>query len=205
MPSACNPTILSRISSTGNFNTWKTLTSSKITSISPTAASGTTPPTATESSTLMSASNEVFDTAACIQEKLSALGSTTNEIQTAQQDILRLNKEITEAEADVAIARDRVAYIRHPEEHTSYYESWFPINRPMQRESVPYFIAVTVFLLVFSLLVGLSLIGVNINVAMNPALLYFIQSIASQFTWLTVVLFLLLVFAIYYFVNQRQS
>jgi hypothetical protein len=153
----------------------------------------------------MSASNEVFDTAACIQEKLTALGSTTNQIQTAQQDILRLNKEITEAEADVAIARDRVAYIRHPEEHTSFYESWFPINRPMHRENVPYFIAVTVFLVVFSLLVGLSLIGMNINVSVNPALLYFIQSILAQFTWLTFALFLVLVFAIYYFVNQRQS
>jgi sterol desaturase/sphingolipid hydroxylase (fatty acid hydroxylase superfamily) len=153
----------------------------------------------------MTASSEVFDTAACIQEKLTALGSTTNQIQTAQQDILRLNKEITEAEADVAIARDRVAYIRHPEEHTSFYESWFPINRPMQRENVPYFIAVTVFLVVFSLLVGLSLIGMNINVSMNPALLYFIQRIASQFTWLTLALFFVLVFAIYYFVNQRQS
>jgi len=153
----------------------------------------------------MSASNEVFDTAACIQEKLTSLGSTTNQIQTAQQDILRLNKEITEAEADVAIARDRVAYIRHPEEHTSFYESWFPINRPMQRENVPYFIGVTIFLLIFSLLVGLSLIGVNINVVMNPALIYFIQSILSQFTWLTLVLFLMLVFAVYYFVNQKQS
>lgn len=205
MSSACNATIHSRISSTGNFNAWKTLTSSRITSISPTAASGATPPTATENSTLMTASSEVFDTAACIQEKLSALGSTTNQIQTAQQDILRLNKEITEAEADVAIARDRVAYIRHPEEHTSFYESWFPINRPMQRENVPYFIAVTVFLLVFSLLVGLSLIGVNINVAMNPALLYFVQRIASQFTWLTLALLFVLIFAIYYFVSQRQS
>lgn len=153
----------------------------------------------------MAASSEIFDTAACLQEKLTALGSTTNQIQAAQQDILRLNKEITEAEADVAIARDRVAYIRHPEEHTSFYESWFPINRPMQRENVPYFIAVTVFLVVFSLLVGLSLIGMNINVSVNPALLYFIQSIMSQFTWLTLALFLVLVFAIYYFVNQRQS
>ena len=153
----------------------------------------------------MAASNEVFDTAACIQEQLSRLGSTTNHIQTAQQDILRLNNEITDAEADVAIARDRVAYIRHPEEHTSYYESWFPINRPMQRENVSYFIGVTVFLLVFSLLVGLSLIGVNVNVAMNPALVYFIQRILAQFTWLTFILTLMLIFVVYYFVNQKQS
>ena len=205
MPMACNPTILSRISSTDNFNSWKTLTSSRITSISPTAASGATPPTATENSTLMTATSEVFDTAACIQEKLTALGSTTNHIQMAQQDILRLNKEIIEAEADVAIARDRVAYIRHPEEHTSFYESWFPMNRPMQSANVPYFIGVTVFILVFALLVGLSLIGLNINVAINPALLYFIQSIASQFTWLTFVMFFMLIFAVYYFVNQKQS
>ena len=154
---------------------------------------------------MLNASGEVFDTAACIQEELSKLGATSSHIQTAQQDILRLNKEIAEAEADVAIARDRVAYIRHPEEHTSYYESWFPINRPMQRENVPYFVGVTLFLFIFAILVGLSLIGVNVNVMLHPSFVYFIQRILAQFTWLSLILFMMLLFIIYYFVNQKQS
>jgi hypothetical protein len=205
MSTACNPTILSRISNASAFNTWKTMTSNKIRGISPTAASGAIPPTDLEKSTLLAASSEVFDTAGCIQERLTTLGSTTNQIQTAQQDILRLNKEIVEAEADVAIARDRVAYIRHPEEHTSFYESWFPMSRPMQRENVPYFIGVTIFLFIFSLLVGLSLIGVNISVVLHPGFVYMIQRILAQFTWLTLILFMMLLFIIYYFVNQKQS
>ena len=205
MASVCTPTINSRLSSQDTFNAWKTLKSSTLTSISPTSAAGTTTPTNLEITTLNSTAGEIFDTAACIQEKLSTIGGTTNEIQKAQQDILRLNKEIIEAEGDVAVARDRVAYIRHPEENTSFYESWFPIDRPMQHTSVPYFMGVTVFLSVFSLLVLLSLLGVNINVELSQSFILFVQRIMAQFTWVTLILFLMMLFIIYYFVFKQQS
>jgi len=204
MASVCTPTINSRLSSRDTFNAWKTLKSSSLTSISPTAAAGTTTPTNLENTTLISTAGEIYDTAACIQEKLSTLGSTTNEIQTGQEDILRLNKEIIEAEADVAVARDRVAYIRHPEENTSFYESWFPIDRPMQHTSVPYFMAVTVFLGVVSLLLLLSILGVNINIQLSQSFIFFVQRIMAQFTWLSLILFLMMLFIIYYFVFKQQ-
>jgi hypothetical protein len=205
MASVCTPTINLRLSSQDTFNAWKTLNSSTLTSISPTAAAGTTTPTDLENTTLISTAGEIFDTAACIQEKVSSIGGITNQIQKAQEDILRLNREIIEAEADVAVARDRVAYIRNPEENTSFYESWFPIDRPMQHTSVPYFMGVTVFLTVFSLLVLLSLLGVNINVELSQTFLLFVQRIMAQFTWATLILFLMMLFIIYYFVFKQQS
>lgn len=207
MPTACNPTILSRISNLTTFNAWKNITSSRITSISPTAASGVIQPTTIETNTLSSVTSELLDTTACIQEKLTALGGTTNLIQTAQEDMLRLKNEIIEAEADAAIARDRVAYIRHPEEHTSYYESWFPIDRPIQRNTVPYLMAVTVFIFVFAFLVGMSLFGVNISIIFPISTTDPISIFMSYFSWFgsTLVLAILLILTLYYFMYIKQS
>jgi len=203
--SSCTPAILARIGGADSFNAWKGMTSSQVNSISPTAAGGTIPPTTLEASTLATAAADIFTTTACIQEQLTGLGGTTNQIQLAQQSILSIQEQIEAAEADVAIARDRVAYIRHPEEHTSYYESWFPIDRPMHSNSVPYFVGVTIFLIIFSLLVGLSALGLNITVNIHPAFLAFIDFVISQFTYLTMSLTLLVAFGIYYFISQKQS
>jgi len=207
MSTACNPTILSRISNLTTFNAWKNITSSMITSISPTAASGAIQPTTIELNTLSSATGDVLATTTCIQEKLAALGGTTNMIQTAQEDMLRLNTKIIEAEADAAIARDRVAYIRHPEEHTSYYESWFPIDRPIQRNTVPYLMAITVFIFVFAFLVGMSLLGVNISIIFPISTTDRVSIFMSYFSWFgsTLVLTLLLILTVYYFMYIKQS
>jgi len=204
MPSACTPTILTRIGSPDLFNAWKATTSGQLNAISSTAAAGSTPPSGGEQTTLAAATADIFNTSACLQEQLSTLGSSTNKIHEAQQSILDLQDEITAAEADIAIARDRVAYIRHPEQNTSYYESWFPIDRPMYSANVPYFVGVTAFIVIFGLLILLSTIGVNINLAISPSFMAFFMFIRSQFTYLTFLLTILAIFAIYYFINMRQ-
>jgi len=205
MASACTPAILTRIGSPDLFNAWKTTTSGQLNAISTTAAAGTTPPSGGEQTMLATQLAEIFNTASCIQEKLNTLSSSTNTIHTAQQSILDLQEQITAAEADIAISRDRVAYIRHPEQNTSYYESWFPIDRPMRSANIPYFIGVTAFVVVFGLLVLLSSLGLDINLDISPGFMAFIGFIISQFTYLTFLLTLLAIFIVYYFINMRQS
>lgn len=150
-------------------------------------------------------SADIFNTTSCIQEKLTEIGGTTNTIQTTQQAIIDVTKRIEEEEANVAIAHDRVAYIRHPEREVSYYESWFPIDRPMRRESVPWFVVVTSFIAIFSLLVFLSLVGVDLSFTVHPSLIIFYDLVMSQFSFTTVMLIILLAFAFYYFMNMKQS
>ncbi|NBV77990.1 hypothetical protein EBR66_07530 [bacterium] len=146
MTSVCNSTTLANIASSTAFQAWKDASDITLNSISPTSASGATPPTDLETTTLVQVSNQIFDTQLCINEKMGKLYSTTDSIQKAQEDIIRLTKEIAKAEEHTEIAKNRVEYIRNPDDHTSYYESWFPIHRPMYKESVPIFIAIIVFM-----------------------------------------------------------
>jgi hypothetical protein len=205
MPSSCTPAILGRISNRTNFEAWKAVTSTTLNGVSPTAAAGTTQPSPAEARTLAETSADIFNTTSCIQEKLTEIGGTTNTIQTTQQAIIDVTKRIEEEEANVAIAHDRVAYIRHPEREVSYYESWFPIDRPMRRESVPWFVVVTSFIAIFSLLVFLSLVGVDLSFTVHPSLIIFYDLVMSQFSFTTVMLIILLAFAFYYFMNMKQS
>jgi hypothetical protein len=196
---------MSRLQNQDNFNAWKLTTSNQLTSFAATTTSGSTPPTTAESAKLIAVSADVFNTTACIQEQLTQLAGTTNTIHDTQQAILDVNEEIKKAEADVSIARDRVAYIRHPDEHTSYYESWFPIDRPMHKENIPYFVAATVFVVIFSTLVAFSLVGIDITIQLQDKIRVYLLFLYSQFTWLTLLLALALVYAIYYFMGMKQS
>ena len=201
--SSCTPQILVRIGDSTAFSAWKSVTSGTLNSISSAAAAGTIPPSQNESSTLSTASADIFATTACIQEQISTLGSTTNRIQSAQASILNLNKEIEDAKAQVDVARDRVGYIRHPEQTTSFYESWFPIDRPMHVTSVPVFLAITVFLFVFALLIVFSAMGINLQVITSPNMFTGISQITQQFTWLTGIQFLVIAGLVYYFVIKK--
>jgi hypothetical protein len=201
--SLCTPQILTRIADSTTFNAWKAITSGNLNSISSSAAAGNLAPSLNESSVLSTASADIFATSGCIQEQINTLGSTTNNIQSAQTAILNLNKEIDEAKAQVAIARDRVAYIRHPEQHTSFYESWFPIDRPMQVTSVPAFMGITIFLFVFALLIVFSVIGVNLQISITPRLGLTLTGIRGQFTWLSGIQFLVIAGLVYYFVIKK--
>lgn len=203
--SACTPAILTRIGDSTAFAAWKTTTSMALGSISTNAKAGSMAPTTVEQSALVTAEADIFNTIGCLQEKISQLSSTTNAIQGAQQQVLSLNDQIKNEEANVAIARDRVAYIRNPEQHTSFYESWFPMDRPMRTGSVPIFIGVTVFLMIFTLLIVLSLMGVNITFALPqmtaaPSPLFLILGSITTLEW---VLIVTLISVVIYFMNRK--
>jgi hypothetical protein len=154
----CSSDILSVINNADNFSAW---TSTKQTTLNSITTSSN--PTIANQASLNSASNEIFNMIGCLQEKISRGSNTTNEIQSAQSSIINLNKEILEAETDVDIAKDRVAYLRNPEDRSSYYESWFPMGRPMHNLSVPFFIAINSFLVIFIILILFTFMGMNIS------------------------------------------
>jgi hypothetical protein len=201
--STCNSIILARLQSQDAFNTWKNDTSTQLNTISANAQSGAIQPSPTESTMFSTLSADILSTTSCIQSQLGTLSGTSNQIHSLQQEIMNTKDAIAQSEADLSIARDRVAYIRHPERHTSYYESWFPMDRPMQKGSVPIFVGLTVFTLLFSLLLILSFMGVDFNIVIHPRLQVFAQYVYSQVTWLTLVQALLTIYSIYYFTRRQ--
>jgi hypothetical protein len=144
---ACSPTIESRLSTSETFGAWKTVTDTTLNTIQ-----STDKPTPMQQSELVQAEDDIFKTFACLQQKQGSLSNVSNDIQKAQEQILALQSSIEAEQNNVDIAKDRVAYIRNPEEHTSFYESWFPMDRPMRARSVPYFIGITVFFVVAGVL-----------------------------------------------------
>jgi hypothetical protein len=201
----CTPTILTRIGDSTAFASWKTTTSATLNSISTNAKAGTTEPTTTEQATLVTTQSEIFNTVACLQEQITKLGSTTNSIQGAQQQILSLQEQIKNEQANADIARDRVAYIRNPEQQTSFYESWFPMDRPMRLGSVPIFMGVIVFLFIFIILIILSLAGANITFQFPPAATTpnSLFQILRSITTLEWILMVVIIIFVIYFVNRK--
>ena len=196
MTSVCTSTLNAIISDSTSFDAWKSAKAITLNSITSSAN-----PTSDSESALNEASQDIFNLVACLNEKLKDVGQTTNDIQDAQSSILELNKEIREAEEHVKIAKDRVAYIRNPDQHTSYYESWFPMGRPMQPDSIPIFIAVDTFLFIFIILILSSYFGLNISLILpNPRVS---SGNTTEFTFPNIMLAFLVGFIIYYFLVPK--
>jgi hypothetical protein len=196
MTSVCTPTLESYLTSSTSFNAWKSTRSITLNSIT-----SSTNPTSNSQTALNEASQDILNVVACLNEKLRNVGQTTNDIQEAQTRILELNKEIRDAEEHMKIAKDRVAYIRNPDQNTSYYESWFPMGRPMQPDSIPIFIAVNTFLFIFIILILSSYFGLNISFILpRPS---FSSANTSVFTFRNFALAFLVGCIIYYFLVPK--
>jgi hypothetical protein len=196
MTSVCTSTLESYITNSTSFDTWKSSIAITLNSITSSAN-----PTSDSQKTLNEASQEIFNLVACLNEKLKDVGQATNDIQEAQSRILELNEDIRQAEEHVKIAKDRVAYIRNPDQHTSYYESWFPMGRPMQPDSIPIFIAVDTFLFIFIILMLGSYFGLNISLILPKA--SYSSGNTTVFTFPNIMLAFLVGFIIYYFLVPK--
>ena len=201
--STCNSTILARLQSQDTFNAWKNATSAELNAISANAQSGNLQPSPAEAATFSTLSADILNTTVCIQSQLTNLSGTSNQIHSIQEEIMTTKDAITQSEADSSVARDRVAYIRHPERNTSYYESWFPMDRPMRTSSVPIIVGLTVFVILFGILIIMSFMGIDFNIVIHPTLQGLMQYLYTQFTWLTFIQALLTIYSIYYFTHRK--
>jgi hypothetical protein len=84
-------------------------------------------------------------------------GATTTEISQLNTEISIGQKVLEQKERDATIAKDRASSVIRPELNSSYYDSWFPLNRPLKRAAVPIlvFLASLFITIAFSLFIGL--------------------------------------------------
>jgi hypothetical protein len=163
MPTVCSDSVLPFITEQGaTFAGWKGAKVAEITQMKSWAnlAAGLSD-TQTQNYEILQ--KNIFDALACMQEKLTQEGSTTNQIHTAQARIMELQEQLKDSEEEIQIAKDRVAYIRDPDARPSYYQSWFPMDHPMRPSSVPIFLGIVVFGTVMIVLGLLSVLGLNIS------------------------------------------
>jgi len=96
-----------------------------------------------------------------------------NSLEVSNSQLLALKTQIEESKKDLKIAEDRVATLRHPEKDKSYYESWFPTNRPLTNRTIIIILAIGVFFFILSFLIILKSIGFNLEFSVpwdNPGL-----------------------------------
>jgi hypothetical protein len=139
------------------------------------------------------------------QQLIENIGTNTNlstDIYNSEVEIASLTKVLDARKLDVEVAKDRATMAQRPEMTASYYDSWFPIGRPLKRSSVPILIGFATFFLTMGFFTLLELFGITnafsvyVPFEKTPSLnplrrpLFIMSGIAILFFCVTVYLFI---------------
>lgn len=101
--------------------------------------------------------NQIDAYITCLDSKLGVIRGSSTTASTDMEYILALERRIKEREEEVLIAKDRARIAREGPMSPSYYESWFPLGRPMKPILVPVFLGLSVLFLLIALFYALSM------------------------------------------------
>jgi hypothetical protein len=88
-------------------------------------------------------------------------GATTTEISGLNTEIATSQKILEQKQRDATIAKDRASTVVRPELNSSYYDSWFPLNRPLKRAAIPVLVFFASLFITISFSLFLGLIGIR--------------------------------------------
>jgi len=117
-------------------------------------------------------------------------GSTA--ISNLENEIDRKKKELETKLVDASIAKDRASSVVRPELQSSYYDSWFPLNRPLKRAAVPILVFFASLFISSAFFFMIGLIGIRSH-------FYVILPGGSSITSMTKPFFMLLAFTVILF------
>lgn len=185
--SACTDAINTLIGSKATYDTWKSVTQASLDSATP---------------DIPSLQTNIFNTANCLNEKIRNLSTLSTADSNTQLQIEDIQKQIADEKKNLEIAGQRLASLKNNE--TSYYESWFPIERDIRPGSAAILLAISVALSFISLGYILQLMNVYIFVKyFGPTATGFdISAILGQFTIAFWILLVVLISVVLYFVYK---
>jgi hypothetical protein len=114
-------------------------------------------------SQLQVSENTVSSMINCIQKDILQRNDFTSRLYTLQQEVEEARKQAANRKQTLAEAKERSAEIQNPYNNTTYWESWFPLGRPIQKENVPVLLSVSILMLVFSLGIFLRFAGQDLQ------------------------------------------
>lgn len=147
-PPVCDVNTKTTIDSQAMFNVWNSGLSAEISGASSIGAVNV-------------AQGKITSFKNCLKSEINKLESSSTLIASDQAQIESIDEEIKEAQNDVAIAKDRALTARNSDHVSSYYESWFPINRPLKHYTIPLLIGLSIFMISFVILLLFSSAGVG--------------------------------------------
>lgn len=125
-----------------------------------------------EKTTLTGAeSGEVSDAITALTTRARVNPAT--HLTTSTAEVNTLKAEIKQAQEDLQIVEERVASLRNPGKDKSYYESSFPINRPLTQTMIVILLAIGIFFFILSFLIIIKGLGFNLSMTApwdNPEL-----------------------------------
>jgi hypothetical protein len=175
-----------------NFSSWHDTTTSTVNAMKSTGYSG--------SASVTQIQQDIMDASLCVGDAVTTVTNTPNNISQLHEAIADVTEKLEEAEKDIEIAKNRVAYVRHPEQQTSNYESWFPINRPIHVLSLIVLMSLSIFMGIFFLLVVFSQLGFDLMLYIpNRLRSGFFSWLSMQFTWSFGIVFIILISVLLYY------
>lgn len=102
-------------------------------------------------------------TIACVNKDILQRNEVSSRLYTLQQEIEELRKEAEAKKQTVKEAKERSNQLENPYDKTTWWETWFPLGRPIRKENVPVLLSVSILMVVFSLAIFLRAAGLEIR------------------------------------------
>jgi len=169
------------VSGTKNFTSWKTAVDAELNSIRSEGISQGVP-TEAEQRILQNLTSDLQVISDCITRKTACIAKLGTTNAGTQDTILKLKEQIASEKQGMGIAQQRLSYVRAPGQTTSFYQSWFPLDRPLKRISVPILSGFLFFFLLLSLGTLLMVFGINLAVY-RPGLEVEKKNTTTSTTW----------------------
>jgi hypothetical protein len=99
----------------------------------------------------------------CINKDIIQRNDYSSRIYSLQQELEQTRKQAAEKKEIVKEAKERSAQLENPYSNTTWWETWFPLGRPIQKESVPVLLSISILMLVFSLGIFLRFAGMELK------------------------------------------
>jgi hypothetical protein len=108
---------------------------------------------------LQKAENNIGAYLRCLNKDIIQRNDYSSRLYTLQQDIEGKRQEVQEKQQIAKDAHERSSQLENPYNNTSWYQSWFPLGRPLRKEMVPVLLSTSILMLVFSLAIFLRFAG----------------------------------------------
>ena len=118
----------------------------------------------------------------CINNDSISRQDKSSEIYTIQKTLDEKREELKDKEEIAAQAKERASLLEKPYNKTTVWEAWFPLGRPLKKESVPVLLGLSIFFLVLSLGIFLRLASIELQFTPQGYSLDRIPLIGSFFT-----------------------
>jgi leucyl-tRNA synthetase len=119
---------------------------------------------------LQIAENTLNSGITCIQKDILQRNDYSSKLYTLQQEVEQARKTSLERKQTAEEAKERSMEVQNPYANTTWWETWFPLGRPIQKDNVPVLLSVSVLMLVFSLGIFLRFAGQELKfVPISPS------------------------------------